>query len=78
MDEYGPNRMLRDQRYKYIARYPYGDVYKRQVKRLYEDLNCPAFALDGALDLLRTGLKDGRGGHDFSEAAAVMRDYLEL
>ena len=46
--------------------------------RLYEDLNCPAFALDGALDLLRTGLKDGRGGHDFSEAAAVMRDYLEL
>ena len=48
------------------------------VKRLYEDLNCPAFALDGALDLLRTGLKDGRGGHDFSEAAAVMRDYLEL
>lgn len=24
MDEYGPNRMLRDQRYKYIARYPYG------------------------------------------------------
>ena len=37
-----------------------------------------AFALDGALDLLRTGLKDGRGGHDFSEAAAVMRDYLEL
>ncbi|GHV44272.1 3-hydroxyisobutyrate dehydrogenase [Spirochaetia bacterium] len=48
------------------------------VKRLYEDLGCPAFILDGALDLLRTGVRDGRGTHDFSEAAAVMRDYLGI
>ena len=24
MDEYGPNRMIRDRRFKYVARYPYG------------------------------------------------------
>lgn len=48
------------------------------VKRLYEDLGCPAFILDGALDLLRTGIRDGRGDNDFSEAAATMRDYLGL
>ena len=24
MDEYGPNRMIRGRRFKYVARYPYG------------------------------------------------------
>lgn len=73
---YGQKVKDRDYRLDFALAFGLKDL--GYVKRLYEDLNCPAFALDGALDLLRTGLKDGRGGHDFSEAAAVMRDYLEL
>lgn len=73
---YGQKVKDRDYRLDFALAFGLKDL--GYVKRLYEDLNCPAFALDGALDLLRTGLKDGRGGNDFSEAAAVMRDYLEL
>ena len=35
LDEYGPNRMIRDNRYKYICRYPYGP------NELYDLLNDP-------------------------------------
>lgn len=73
---YGQKVRDRDYRLDFALQFGLKDL--GYVKRLYEDLNCPAFALDGALDLLRTGMKDGRGGHDFSEAAAVMRDYLGL
>ena len=47
------------------------------VKRLYEETNTPAFMLDGLLEILRTGVKDGRGKHDYSEIAAVLRDFLK-
>jgi 3-hydroxyisobutyrate dehydrogenase-like beta-hydroxyacid dehydrogenase len=48
------------------------------MKKLYEEYNVPAFALDGGLDLLRTSLKDGKGKLDFSRCAATMYEYLDL
>lgn len=48
------------------------------MKRLYEKYNVPAFVLDGALDLLRQAVKEGRGKHDVTEISAVMYEYLGL
>jgi 3-hydroxyisobutyrate dehydrogenase-like beta-hydroxyacid dehydrogenase len=48
------------------------------MKRLYEKFNVPGFLLDGGLDLMRAGVKDGRGSRDTSEIAAVMYEYLGL
>lgn len=48
------------------------------VKRLYDEQAAPAFLLEGALNLLRTAIKDGKGKNDLSECAATMRQYLGL
>lgn len=48
------------------------------MKRLYDNYNVPAFALDGALDLLRTAVKDGKGDLDFSRCAETMQEFLNL
>lgn len=48
------------------------------VKRLYDQYNCPAFLLDGGLNLMREAVKEGRGERDMSEVAAVMYEYLGL
>lgn len=47
------------------------------MKRLFENVNVPAFLLDGALDLLRVSLKEGEGKPlDFSHAAATMYEFV--
>lgn len=50
------------------------------MKRLYEDLNVPAFILDGSLNLCRFALKDQQPGEilDFSYPYKAMRDLLKL
>ena len=50
------------------------------VKRLYEDLNIPAFILDGALNLCRFALKDQQPGEvlDFSYPYKAMCNMLKL
>jgi 3-hydroxyisobutyrate dehydrogenase-like beta-hydroxyacid dehydrogenase len=48
------------------------------MKRLYEKYNVPGFVLDGAMDLLRLAVKEGRGKHDVTEISAVMYEYLGL
>ena len=48
------------------------------VKKLYEEFNVPAFALDGILNLLRTSLKDGKGAKDFSQCAETMYEFFGL
>lgn len=48
------------------------------MKKLFEENNVPAFALDGGLNLLRTALKDGKGKLDFSQCAATMYEYLKI
>lgn len=48
------------------------------MKKLYEEYNVPAFALDGALDLLRISMKDGKGKQDFSRCAETMYEFLGL
>ncbi|NLM78781.1 MAG: NAD(P)-dependent oxidoreductase [Ruminococcaceae bacterium] len=48
------------------------------VRRLYDQYNCPAFLLDGGLNLMREAVKEGRGTHDMSEIAAVVYEYLGL
>ena len=48
------------------------------VKKLYDQYNCPAFLLDGGLNLMREAVKEGRGEHDMSEVAAVISEYLGL
>ena len=73
---YGPKVVKRD--YHLDFRLELGLKDLGYIKRLYEDLGVPAFIIDGALNLLRTGVKDGRGKNDFSECAATMRDYLGL
>jgi hypothetical protein len=49
------------------------------MKRLFEDINVPAFLLDGALDLLRVSMKEGAGKPlDFSHACATMYEFMEV
>lgn len=48
------------------------------MKKLYEEFNIPAFALDGGIDLLRTAVKDGKGKLDFSQCAATMYEFLKI
>lgn len=47
-------------------------------KKLYEEFQVPGFALDGAIDLLRVGVKDGRAQGDFSEAEAIVRSFFAV
>lgn len=72
---YGPKIKNADYRLDFALELALKDF--SYVKRLYEETNTPAFMLDGLLDILRTGIKDGRGKHDYSEIAAVLRDYLK-
>jgi len=49
------------------------------MKRLCDDLNIPGFILDGAIDLCRVALKEGRGKKlDFSHAGNTMYEYVGL
>lgn len=48
------------------------------VKKLYEEFNVPAFALDGVLTLLQTSLKEGKGKQDYSQIAATLYEYFQL
>ncbi|HHV58918.1 MAG TPA: NAD(P)-dependent oxidoreductase [Clostridiaceae bacterium] len=73
---YGPKIANREYRLDFALELALKDF--GYIKKLYEEYNVPAFVLDGILDLLRTGVKDGRGSHDYSECAAVLRDYLKL
>jgi 3-hydroxyisobutyrate dehydrogenase-like beta-hydroxyacid dehydrogenase len=47
------------------------------VRKLFEEFQVPAFSLDGTLNLLRTGIKEGRGKKDVSEICAVMHEFFE-
>jgi 3-hydroxyisobutyrate dehydrogenase-like beta-hydroxyacid dehydrogenase len=47
------------------------------VRQLFEAYQAPAFSLDGTLNLMRTGLKEGRGKKDVSEICAVMHEFFE-
>ena len=47
------------------------------VRKLFEEFQVPAFSLDGTLNLLRTGIKEGRGKNDVSEICAVMHEFFE-
>ena len=48
------------------------------MKRLFDNINVPAFLLDGAIDLLRVSLKEGEGKPlDFSHAGATMYEYVK-
>ncbi|MCB1123047.1 MAG: NAD(P)-dependent oxidoreductase, partial [Verrucomicrobiae bacterium] len=47
------------------------------VRQLFEEYQAPAFSLDGTLNLMRTGLKEGRGKKDVSEICAVIHEFLE-
>jgi len=48
------------------------------MKKLYEEFNVPAFALDGGIDLLRTAVKDDKAKLDFSQCAATMYEFLKI
>lgn len=47
------------------------------VRKLFEEFQVPAFSLDGTLNLLRIGLKEGRGKKDVSECGALMHEFFE-
>jgi 3-hydroxyisobutyrate dehydrogenase-like beta-hydroxyacid dehydrogenase len=47
------------------------------ARKLFEEYEVPAFSLDGVLNLLRTGIKDGKGKKDFSECGAIMHEFFE-
>ena len=42
------------------------------VKELYENYQVPAFMLDGLLDMLRAGIRDGDGPRDYSASIDTM------
>lgn len=48
------------------------------MQKMFNENGSPGFALDGVIDLLRTGVKDGRGSRDYSECAATMREFLKI
>jgi 3-hydroxyisobutyrate dehydrogenase len=49
------------------------------MKKLCDDLNIPGFLLDGAIDLCRVALKEGKGKElDFSQAGNTMYEYVGL
>lgn len=48
------------------------------MKKLYDSYNVPAFTLDGALDLLRIAMKEGKGDLDFSRCAEIVQEFLKL
>ena len=48
------------------------------MRKLYDEFNVPSFALDGAIDLLRTAVKDGKSNEAFSQCAATIYDFLKL
>ena len=50
----------------------------RYMKDLCTAYGVPAFALDGAIDLLDRCVQNGRGDRDFSECAAEMYELLGL
>lgn len=47
-------------------------------RNLFEEFKAPAFMLDGLIDMLRIGIKDGRGKLDYSTCIATMYDFLGL
>ena len=46
------------------------------VKEMYESFQVPAFMLDGLLDMLRAGIRDGDGPRDYSASIDTMTRYL--
>ena len=46
------------------------------VKKMFEEYQVPAFALDGTLDLLRTAIRDGKGKDDYSACISTMFEYF--
>ena len=47
------------------------------IKRMFEEFQVPAFALDGTLDLLRTAIRDGNGKEDYSVCIKTITEYFE-
>ena len=47
-------------------------------RNMFEEFKAPAFMLDGLIDMLRIGIKDGRGKLDYSTCIATMYDFLGL
>jgi 3-hydroxyisobutyrate dehydrogenase-like beta-hydroxyacid dehydrogenase len=47
-------------------------------RNMFEEFKAPAFMLDGLIDMLRIGIKDGRGKMDYSTCIATMYDFLGL
>lgn len=47
------------------------------VRKLFEEFQVPAFSLDGTLNLLRTGIKEGKGKKDVSEICGIMHEFFE-
>ena len=75
-DFYGKKIVNRDYRMDFALKLGLKDMV--YVKKLYEEFNVPAFALDGILNLLRTSLKDGKGAKDFSQCAETMYEFFGL
>ena len=73
---YGPKIIDKNYRIDFTLELGLKDL--TYVKKLYEEFNVPAFALDGGLDLLRTAIKDGKGKLDFSQCAATMYEYFNI
>lgn len=73
---YGPKIIDKNYRIDFTLELGLKDL--TYVKKLYEEFNVPAFALDGGLNLLRTAIKDGKGKLDYSQCAAVMYEFLNI
>jgi 3-hydroxyisobutyrate dehydrogenase-like beta-hydroxyacid dehydrogenase len=73
---YGPK--IVDRNYKVDFKLGLGLKDLTYMRKLYDEFNVPSFTLDGAIDLLRTAVKDGKSDEDFSQCAATIYDFLKL
>ena len=73
---YGPK--IIDRNFKIDFKLELGLKDLTYMKKLYEEFNVPAFALDGGIDLLRTAVKDNKAKLDFSQCAATMYEFLKI
>lgn len=73
---YGEKYVKKDYRMDFALKLGLKDL--AYMKRLFENINAPAFLLDGALDLLRVSMKEGEGKPlDFSHACSTMYEFTK-
>ena len=71
---YSEKFVNKDYRIDFALELAYKDL--GYMKKMYDEFGVPAFALDGALDLLKLSIEDGKGKLDYSQMSATVHKLL--